>query len=45
MGDYGRYIPTEKQLEAVQYLLTYAVTNKHITLDYKLVAQNQVSML
>ncbi|XP_073840309.1 peptidoglycan recognition protein LA isoform X3 [Musca autumnalis] len=41
MGDYGRYEPNEKQLEATQYLLAYGLTNKFIDLNYKLVAQNQ----
>lgn len=41
MGDYIRHQPDEKQLEATQFLLAYGVTNKHIALDYKLVAQNQ----
>lgn len=43
MGDYGRYEPNEKQVEATQYLLAYGLTNKFIDLNYKLVAQNQVS--
>lgn len=41
LGDYIRNEPSEKQLEAVQYLLAYGITNKHLALDYKLVAQNQ----
>ncbi|XP_013109991.1 peptidoglycan-recognition protein LA isoform X1 [Stomoxys calcitrans] len=41
MGDYGRYEPNEKQLEATQYLLAHGLTNKFIDLNYKLVAQNQ----
>ncbi|XP_067644487.1 peptidoglycan-recognition protein LA isoform X2 [Eurosta solidaginis] len=41
LGDYGRYEPSDKQLEATQYLLTHAVVNKYIELAYKLVAQNQ----
>ncbi|XP_036335562.1 peptidoglycan-recognition protein LA isoform X2 [Rhagoletis pomonella] len=44
MGDYGRYEPNEKQLEAAQYLLAHAVTNKYIDLAYKLVAQNQTKV-
>lgn len=42
MGDYGRYFPNDKQIEATQYLLAHAVTNKYVDLNYKLVAQNQV---
>ena len=42
MGDYGRYEPEKKQIEATQYLLAHALTNKYIDLNYKLVAQNQV---
>lgn len=45
MGDYGRYQPTAKQLEGVQFLLAHAVANHKLDLDYKLVAQNQVSTL
>ncbi|KRF84508.1 peptidoglycan-recognition protein LA isoform X3 [Drosophila virilis] len=41
MGDYGRYQPTAKQLEGVQFLLAHAVANHKLDLDYKLVAQNQ----
>ncbi|KAM7357889.1 peptidoglycan recognition protein LA isoform 2-T2 [Cochliomyia hominivorax] len=41
MGDFGRYQPNDKQIEATQYLLAHAVTNKYIDLNYKLVAQNQ----
>lgn len=44
MGDYGRYVPTPKQLEGVQFLLAHAVANRKLDLDYKLVAQNQVSL-
>lgn len=42
MGDYIRHEPDEKQLEAAKYLLAYGITNKHLALDYKLIAQNQV---
>ncbi|GBO99945.1 Peptidoglycan-recognition protein LA [Eumeta japonica] len=42
MGDFGRYIPNDKQIEATQYLLAHASTNKYIDLNYKLVAQNQL---
>lgn len=45
MGDYGRYEPSEKQLDAVTFLLAYGSVNKHIQLDYKLVAQNQVGFI
>ncbi|KNC31864.1 Peptidoglycan-recognition protein LA [Lucilia cuprina] len=41
MGDFGRYQPNDKQIEATQYLLAHASTNKYIDLNYKLVAQNQ----
>ncbi|XP_037929125.1 peptidoglycan-recognition protein LA-like isoform X2 [Teleopsis dalmanni] len=41
MGDYGRYIPSDKQLEATQFLLAHAKTSQYIDLAYKLVAQNQ----
>ncbi|XP_034657820.1 peptidoglycan-recognition protein LA isoform X1 [Drosophila subobscura] len=41
MGDYGRYAPTAKQLEGVQFLLAHAVANQQLEVDYKLVAQNQ----
>ncbi|KAH8366206.1 hypothetical protein KR093_010152 [Drosophila rubida] len=41
MGDYGRYTPTAKQLEGVQYLLAHAVANHKLDFNYKLVAQNQ----
>ncbi|XP_055912640.1 peptidoglycan-recognition protein LA isoform X1 [Eupeodes corollae] len=41
MGDYIRHIPDERQLDAVKYLLAYGITNKHLAIDYKLVAQNQ----
>ncbi|XP_050333449.1 peptidoglycan-recognition protein LA isoform X2 [Bactrocera neohumeralis] len=44
MGDYGRYEPSQKQLEAAQYLLSYAIANKYIDLGYKLVAQNQTKV-
>lgn len=45
MGDYGRYEPNDKQIEATQYLLAHGLTNKFIDLNYKLVAQNQVSLV
>ncbi|XP_017139304.1 peptidoglycan-recognition protein LA isoform X1 [Drosophila miranda] len=41
MGDYGRYMPSPKQLEGVQFLLAHAVANHQLEADYKLVAQNQ----
>ncbi|XP_017840744.2 peptidoglycan-recognition protein LA isoform X1 [Drosophila busckii] len=41
MGDYGRFTPTTKQLEGVQFLLAHAVANRKLEVDYKLVAQNQ----
>lgn len=41
MGDYIRSEPDPQQLEAVQFLLSYGITQKYIALDYKLVAQNQ----
>ncbi|KAH8302028.1 hypothetical protein KR044_001957, partial [Drosophila immigrans] len=41
MGDYGRYTPTAKQLEGVQFLLAHAVANHKLDFNYKLVAQNQ----
>ncbi|EDW18395.2 peptidoglycan-recognition protein LA isoform X1 [Drosophila mojavensis] len=44
MGDYGRYVPTPKQLEGVQFLLAHAVANRKVDLDYKLVAQNQTKV-
>jgi len=42
MGDYGRFKPSAKQLEGVQFLLAHAVANRNVEVDYKLVAQNQV---
>lgn len=42
MGDYNRYVPSEKQIEGVQYLLSYGVARKFIAHDYKLIAHNQV---
>lgn len=44
LGDFGRYVPNDKQIEATQYLLAHASTNKYIDLNYKLVAQNQVKL-
>ncbi|XP_030372626.1 peptidoglycan-recognition protein LA [Scaptodrosophila lebanonensis] len=41
MGDYGRYEPSKKQLEGVQFLLAHAVANKQLDVGYKLVAHNQ----
>ncbi|KAH8259818.1 hypothetical protein KR026_011413 [Drosophila bipectinata] len=41
MGDYGRFQPSAKQLEGVQFLLAHAVANGALEVDYKLVAQNQ----
>ncbi|XP_052845388.1 peptidoglycan-recognition protein LA isoform X3 [Drosophila gunungcola] len=41
MGDYGRFRPSAKQLEGVQFLLAHAVANGNLEVDYKLVAQNQ----
>lgn len=43
MGDYGRFHPSAKQLEGVQFLLAHAVANGALEVDYKLVAQNQVT--
>lgn len=43
MGDYGRFNTTEKQLDGVQHLLAHAVANRKLDMNYKLVAQNQVS--
>lgn len=45
MGDYGRYEPNESQIEATQYLLAHAMTNKFLDLNYKIVAQNQVNIM
>ncbi|XP_044313683.1 peptidoglycan-recognition protein LA isoform X2 [Drosophila rhopaloa] len=41
MGDYGRFRPSAKQIEGVQFLLAHAVANRNLEVDYKLVAQNQ----
>ncbi|KAH8343522.1 hypothetical protein KR059_011982 [Drosophila kikkawai] len=41
MGDYGRFRPSAKQLEGVQFLLAHAVANSYLEVDYKLVGQNQ----
>ncbi|XP_041673616.1 peptidoglycan-recognition protein LA isoform X1 [Drosophila eugracilis] len=41
MGDYGRFKPSAKQMEGVQFLLAHAVANRNLEVDYKLVAQNQ----
>lgn len=44
MGDYVRYEPTSRQLEGVQYLLEFGITQKFLRPDYLLVAHNQVNV-
>lgn len=43
MGDYNRYIPSDRQIEGVQYLISYGIARKFIANDYKLIALNQVN--
>lgn len=44
MGDYLRYQPSSRQLEGVQYLLEFGITQKYLRPDYLLVAHNQVHL-
>uniref|UniRef100_A0A3F2YX61 Peptidoglycan recognition protein family domain-containing protein n=1 Tax=Anopheles farauti TaxID=69004 RepID=A0A3F2YX61_9DIPT len=41
MGDYGRYEPNDRQLSALEHLLTYAEKEGLLTKDYKVVAHGQ----
>lgn len=44
IGDYVRYVPHPKQLDAIKLLIKYGVKHKIITENYKLVAHNQVKL-
>lgn len=44
MGDYVRYEPSSRQLEGVQYLLEFGITQKFLRPDYLLLAHNQVNV-
>ncbi|XP_050072780.1 peptidoglycan-recognition protein LA-like [Anopheles maculipalpis] len=41
MGDYGRYVPNDLQMSALDHLLTYGEKRNLLTEDYKIVAHSQ----
>ncbi|KAL7732636.1 hypothetical protein ACLKA6_013566 [Drosophila palustris] len=41
MGDYERYVPTKRQLEGVQHLLSHGVAMQILDVNYKMIALNQ----
>lgn len=45
MGDYQRYKPVTEQFDALDYLLTYGISNNILAKDYKLISHNQVGEL
>ncbi|KAM8710466.1 hypothetical protein ACLKA7_017135 [Drosophila subpalustris] len=41
MGDYERYVPTKRQFEGVQHLLSHGVAMQILDVNYKMIALNQ----
>lgn len=45
MGDFQRFKPETEQFDALDYLLTYGISNNILARDYKLISHNQVNEL